>query len=190
MDQHTHNAQSSYHDELVKDAVCGMNVSPQSAKATSIFDKTAYVYCSENCKSKFDKEPQKYLEPPKHFFKLQMDVEYADVLPQQEAEIVRSTQSEGKFVAMAGNGINDAPALAQIQVGIAMGTTGTDVAMNTAGVTLVEGDLTGIVCARALSEGTIRNIGLLLGPIVAAAAMSLSSVFRVGNALRLKRIRL
>lgn len=147
--------------------------------------------------------------------KVGLDQFFADVLPQRKAEIVKSMQQEGKFVAMAGDGINDAPALAQAQVGIAMGT-GTDVAMNTAGVTLVKGDLVGIVRARALSEGTLSNIkqnlffafvynalgvpvaagvlypvfGLLLNPIIAAAAMSLSSVSVVGNALRLKRVSL
>lgn len=147
--------------------------------------------------------------------KVGVDQFFADVLPQTKAEIVKTMQKEGKFVAMAGDGINDAPALAQAQVGIAMGT-GTDVAMNTAGVTLVKGDLVGIVRARALSEGTLRNIkqnlffafiyntlgvpiaagvlypafGLLLSPIIAAAAMSLSSVSVVGNALRLKKVNL
>jgi Cu+-exporting ATPase len=147
--------------------------------------------------------------------KVGVDEFYADVLPQKKAEIVKEMQKEGKFVAMAGDGINDAPALAQAQVGIAMGT-GTDVAMNTAGVTLVKGDLVGIVRARALSEGTIRNIkqnlffafvynalgvpvaagtlypvfGILLSPIIAATAMSLSSVSVVGNALRLKKVSL
>ena len=145
--------------------------------------------------------------------KVGVDQVMADVLPQRKAEIVKALQSEGKFVAMAGDGINDAPALAQAQVGIAMGT-GTDVAMNSAGVTLVKGDLTGIVRARALSVGTLKNIkqnlffafiyntlgvpiaagvlypffGLLLSPIIAAAAMSLSSVSVVGNALRLKKV--
>lgn len=147
--------------------------------------------------------------------KVGVDQVMADVLPQQKAEIVKSLQEEGRFVAMAGDGINDAPALAQAQVGIAMGT-GTDVAMNSAGVTLVKGDLIGIVRARALSEGTIKNIkqnlffafiynalgvpvaagilypffGILLSPIIAAAAMSLSSVSVVGNALRLKKVNL
>lgn len=147
--------------------------------------------------------------------KVGLDGYFADVLPQGKAEIVKKMQSEGKFVAMAGDGINDAPALAQAQVGIAMGT-GTDVAMSSAGITLVKGDLTGILRARALSEGTLKNIkqnlffafiyntlgvpvaagilfpftGLLLSPMIAAAAMSLSSVSVIGNALRLKRTNL
>jgi Cu+-exporting ATPase len=145
--------------------------------------------------------------------KVGVDQVMADVLPQRKAEIVKTLQNEGRFVAMAGDGINDAPALAQAHVGIAMGT-GTDVAMNTAGVTLIKGDLVGIVRARALSEGTLKNIkqnlffafiyntvgvpiaagvlypffGILLSPIIAAAAMSLSSVSVVANALRLKKM--
>jgi len=144
--------------------------------------------------------------------KVGLDGFYADVLPQGKADIVKKMQSEGRFVAMAGDGINDAPALAQAQVGIAMGT-GTDVAMNSAGVTLIKGDLNGIVRARSLSENTLNNIkqnlffafvynalgvpvaagilyplfGILLSPIIAAAAMSLSSVSVIGNALRLRR---
>jgi Cu+-exporting ATPase len=147
--------------------------------------------------------------------KVGVDAFYADVLPQKKAEIVKAMQKEGRFVAMAGDGINDAPALAQAQVGIAMGT-GTDVAMNSAGITLVKGDLMGIIKARALSEKTLKNIkqnlffafiyniigvpvaagilypffGILLSPIIAAAAMSLSSISVVFNALRLKHIKI
>lgn len=147
--------------------------------------------------------------------KLNIDEVIAGVLPEQKAEKVRELQAAGHIVGMAGDGINDAPALAQAQVGIAMGT-GTDVAMESAGVTLVKGDLRGIVRARRLSRATMRNIrqnlfwaffynavgiplaagvfypvfGLLLNPMIAAAAMSFSSVSVVGNALRLNRIRL
>jgi Cu+-exporting ATPase len=147
--------------------------------------------------------------------KLGIDEVIAEVLPEQKAEKVRALQEAGNFVAMAGDGINDAPALAQAQVGIAMGT-GTDVAMESAGVTLVKGDLNGIVRARKLSRATMRNIkqnlyfafgynalgipiaagvlypffGLLLSPMIAAAAMSFSSVSVIGNALRLKRLSL
>ncbi len=143
--------------------------------------------------------------------KLNIDRVEAEVLPDQKANIVKQLQAMGKIVAMAGDGINDAPALAQAQVGIAMGT-GTDVAMESAGVTLVKGDLTGIVRARRLSRATMRNIrqnlffafiynsagvpvaagilypvfGILLSPIIAAAAMSFSSVSVITNALRLR----
>jgi Cu+-exporting ATPase len=139
----------------------------------------------------------------------------AEVLPAQKAEIVRGFQKEGRVVAMAGDGINDAPALAQAQVGIAMGT-GTDIAMESGGITLLKGDLEGILRARKLSQATMRNIrqnlffaflynsigvpiaagvlypvfGLLLSPILAAAAMSFSSVSVITNALRLRKVSL
>jgi Cu+-exporting ATPase len=145
--------------------------------------------------------------------KLGIDRVVAEVLPDQKADAVKRFQADGRIVAMAGDGINDAPALAQAQVGIAMGT-GTDVAMESAGVTLVKGDLRGIVRARRLSRATMRNIkqnlffafvynslgvpiaagvlypffGILLSPMIAAAAMSFSSVSVIGNALRLRRV--
>ncbi|MGC1953134.1 MAG: heavy metal translocating P-type ATPase [Gammaproteobacteria bacterium] len=147
--------------------------------------------------------------------KLGIDEVIANVLPDQKADTVRRLQQQGRKVAMAGDGINDAPALAQAEVGVAMGT-GTDVAMESAGVTLVKGDLGGIIRARRLSRATLRNIrqnlffafvynsvgvpiaagvlypwfGVLLSPIIAAAAMSFSSVSVVFNALRLNRVRL
>jgi Cu+-exporting ATPase len=147
--------------------------------------------------------------------KLAIDHVEAEVLPEQKSQVVRTLQNEGRRVAMAGDGVNDAPALAQADVGIAMGT-GTDVAIESAGVTLVQGDLRGIVRARHLSGATMRNIrenlffafiynglsvpiaagvlypvaGILLSPIIASAAMTFSSVSVIGNALRLRRLRL
>ncbi len=144
---------------------------------------------------------------------LGIDEIVADVLPDQKVAVVERLLEEGRFVAMAGDGINDAPALARARIGIAMGT-GTDVAMESAGVTLVKGDLGGIVRARRLSRATLTNIrqnlvwafgynalgvpvaagvlypwtGWLLSPMLAAAAMSFSSVSVIVNALRLRRV--
>ena len=147
--------------------------------------------------------------------KLGIEKVFAGVLPEQKNEIVKKLQAEGHVVAMAGDGVNDAPALSQADVGIAMGT-GTDVAIESAGITLLQGDLRGLARARKLSRATMRNIrqnlffafaynslgvpiaagvlypffGLLLSPILASAAMTFSSVSVIANALRLRTIKL
>jgi Cu+-exporting ATPase len=147
--------------------------------------------------------------------RLSIDDVRAEVLPEQKLELIRSLKAAGRKVAMAGDGVNDAPALAEADVGIAMGT-GTDVAMESAGVTLISGDLRGVARARRLSQATMKNIrqnlffafvynsigvpiaagilypffGLVLSPMIASAAMTVSSVSVIANALRLRKAQL
>jgi Cu+-exporting ATPase len=146
---------------------------------------------------------------------LGIDEIHAEIVPEEKNHIIRRLQSQGHFVAMAGDGINDAPALAQANVGIAMGT-GTDIAMESAGITLIKGDLRGIARAKRLSRHTLRNIkqnlwfafiynvlgipiaagvlypffGVFLSPIIASAAMSFSSLSVIANSLRLRHIKI
>jgi len=202
-----------------------MKVDPAKAAATVEHQGTRYFYCSHGCATKFRAEPDRYLEPeaaaapPKPPSKMEQKTEYiefaADVLPQNKAEIVKAQQQLGAIVGMAGDGVNDAPALAQANIGIAMGT-GTDVAMEAGSITLLSGDIRRILRARRLSQSTMRNIrqnlffaftynaigvpvaagvfspafGLLLNPMIGAAAMSFSSVSVIANSLRLRTVKL
>jgi Cu+-exporting ATPase len=206
MEKHSPNGPTAADQGAWIDPVCGMTVTAQSPHSLQHQGRTVY-FCCAGCAAKFRSRTRAAAIGRQLGI---TDIE-AEVLPAEKSAVVERLQAAGDAVAMAGDGVNDAPALALADVGIAMGT-GTEVAIESAGILLVKGDLTGIVRARALSRATMRNIrqnlvlaflynaigipiaagvlypafGLLLSPMIAAAAMSLSSLSVIGNALRLR----